>query len=220
MLDISEEDKRNANAVVEGATTFDPSAESAPALRAEIPTRRVGKVSVGRISELGTKLTSTPPRRRAASVFGTLGKEIVSYPARANSSILLDAAGLKELVGEQERETGIQHDAVMDARVREGNESESPHENPQTDDDAGAEIRGGRRIYVRFQELADDTRAAYIHVLMGLFADNPGDDVVALVFERAKEFIEIAVPNGVNYNEVSEVVQNIIGEDAVVEVIE
>ncbi len=117
-----------------------------------------------------------------------------------------------ESLMEEKEQIGVQEIASDKIEMRDDGQG--------MNDDASAEIFAGRRIYVRFKELPDDTGAAYIHVLMGLFTDNPGIDVVALVFDRANDLIEIAAPNGVDYDEVSEAVQNIVGEDAIVEILE
>lgn len=226
MREVLNDDKSDG-AVVEDAP-LDSSAEPVLPSRVALPTRRVGKVSVGSTAQVVAKMTGTPPRRRAASVFGTRGREIVTYPEPVMTSASIDAAAAEDLPGDKERETGDKSDVTIDRQEKKRNERETLNENQETNDDASAVDNTRRRVYVLFKELSPDTVAAYIHVLMGLFADNPGDDAVALVFDGAQEIIEtrgeqcrtIAAPNGVAYDEVSEVVLDIVGEDAVVEVIE
>lgn len=220
LRDTEEDDERNRKAIVEETAASDPSAEPKLPWRAATPTRRVGKLSIGSAREDAVQVMGTPPRRRAASVFGTRGREIVTYPAPVTTSALLGATAVQELPDDQEYETSVQNDAAIDLRERESNETEAPGDDQETNHDSSGAHVTERRIYVRFKDLPRDTGAAYVHVLMGLFADNPGDDAVALVFEDAKDVIKIAAPMGVDYDEVSEVVQNIVGEDAVVEVIE
>ncbi|HZQ05864.1 MAG TPA: hypothetical protein VFD70_04740 [Anaerolineae bacterium] len=223
MRETLKDDKAETNVAQEELDLLEPSAAEAAVTRGT-PTRRVGKLSVGAASKVPVKRMDSPPRRRAASVFGTRGREIVPYPAQTTNPVTVqDVAFEKGLPTEKEYEHSeivIEESEAIGVQETERHNIEMRDDGQETNDDASAEIFAGRPIYVRFKELPDDTGAAYIHVLMGLFTENPGTDVVALVFDRANEIIEIAAPNGVDYNEVSEVVQNIIGEDAVVEVIE
>ncbi len=215
---ILEDDKAETNVTAEEDAALNPSAEP---LRATMPTRRVGKVNIGNAPEVAAQTTSAPPRRRAASVFGTRGREIVSYPEAAMASAPAHpVAVIEELPDDQECKTGTQDNAAIAVQERESSETEAPGDVQQTNHDGSGEKSTERRVYVRFKDLPRETGAAYVHVLMGLFADNPGDDAVALVFDDSREVIEIAAPEGVDYDEVSEVVQNIVGEDAVIEVIE
>lgn len=215
-----EDDERNRKAIVEETAASDPSAEPKLPRRPATPRRRVGKVSIGSTPEVAVKVMGTPPRRRAGSVFGTRGREIVTYPAPATTSAPLGAIAVEELPDDQQYEASVQGNAAIDLRERESSETEARGDDRETNHDSSGAHGTERRIYVRFKDLPRDTGAAYVHVLMGLFADNPGDDAVALVFEGAQDVIKIAAPTGVDYEEVSEVVQNIVGEDAVVEVIE
>lgn len=220
--DILEGDKAETNATPGEMDVLDRSGADTIVTR-DMPTRRVGKVSVGTASNVPVKRMDSPPRRRAASVFGTRGREIVSYPPQTTPPVTVqDVAFEKGMPTAKEREASeivMEERAAIGVQETERYKIEMRDDGQETNADASAETFAGRRIYVRFKELPDDTGAAYIHVLMGLFKDNPGTDVVALVFDRANEIVEIAAPNDVHYNEVSEVVQNIIGEDAVVEVI-
>ncbi len=175
-----------------------------------MPTRRVGKIPQGNGTAVSAKVTTTPPHRRAASVFGTRGAEIVVYPVIKTTIAATDAITILE-GPDTAREAGA---------FQERGRHDSLASVADNDLDVGAHPEGpsGRRIYVRFKDLAKDTGAAYIHVLMGLFADNPGDDDIALVFASKVDEVEIKTPNAVAYDEISEIVQDIVGEDAVIEI--
>ncbi len=223
--DISDDDETNV--IVEEDATGNASAESMPMSRTASPARHVGHVRISRAPQLVTNVTDAPPRRRAASVFGTCGREIVTYPARAANAVPNDAASVQALPGDRERAADARSDVVIVVQEKENSETEAQVERDMNDD-VDAATDAGRRVYVRFKTLSAESSTAYIHVLLSLFTDYPGEDVIALVFDDAQPFSEncdtesgtIAAPNRVDYDEISEAVQNIVGEDAVVEIIE
>lgn len=217
--DILNDDKARTNLSSEEMDMLDPSGADTVVTRAT-PTRRVGIVSTGSTRDGAVKVSGTPPRRRAASVFGTLGREIVTHPVPIIARS--PALGVEPFVEAEaeEPETALEDDAGTEIQERETNENKALDADRDPNDDAEEENSARRRIYIRFKELSKETSAAYVHVLMGLFEDYPGDDLVMLVFDGQKERIEITAPNGVDYDQVSEPVQNIVGEDAVLEVLE
>ncbi len=137
-------------------------------------------------------ISSAPPLRRAATVFGTRGSEIVTRhsptPARIEE----------------------QHDGVLET----ANDSLDGQEKSVDGKDVGT-----RRIYVHFRELPPEKGATYVRPLFELFNAHPGDDEVALLFERSDAPIQIGAPYGVDYDAISNAVVEIIGEDAMVEIL-
>lgn len=137
-------------------------------------------------------ISSAPPLRRAATVFGTRGSEIVTrqspIPARIEQ--------------QHSNELEITNDAL---EIQEKSVD-------------GQDVTG-RRIYVHFRELPPEEGAAYVRPLFELFNAHPGDDEVALLFERSDATIQIGAPHGVDYDAISNAVVEIIGEDAIVEIL-
>lgn len=76
-----------------------------------------------------------------------------------------------------------------------------------------------RRIYVHFRELPPEEAAEYVRPLFELFNAHPGDDEVALLFDRSDAPIQIGAPYGVDYDAISNAVVEMIDEDAIVEIL-
>lgn len=155
------------------------------------PTHRVGEARTGKIIALTQPISSTPPLRRAATVFGTRGSEIVTR----HSAIPV------RIEQQHSNELEITNDAL---EIQE-----------KSVDGKGV----ARRIYVHFRELPPEQGAAYVRPLFELFNAHPGDDEVALLFDRSDAPIQIGAPYGVNYDAISNAVVEMIGEDAIVEIL-
>lgn len=165
------------------------------------PTRHAGKVQSSRATVISETLLSVPPRRRSASVFGTRGSEI-AMPALSRTGA--DEGAIPD---------------ILDQPVDAGLETEK---NVADTDEASTEDTTGskrRRIYVHFREMPPEQGAAYIRPLFELFNENPGGDDIALMFDRNTGPIQIGAPNDVDYDSISDAVVNIIGEDAVIEIL-
>lgn len=179
-------------------TQADP---SVPIPNPQLPRRRVGKIREEKTVETRQSVSSAPPLRRAATVFGTRGSEIVTHtPPTAvvqEEPIPIHA---------QEESDG---DLEMGGQVSNGNEASVE---ASTGD-------YGRRIYVHFQEMPSEKGAAYVSALVALFNDFPGDDEITLLFDRSDGAIKIGAPHGVDYGEIGDAVVDIIGEDAVVKIL-
>lgn len=218
----------NAPTIADGDGKLLPDETPVQVGRAAMPIRRVGQVRSGSTPQPVSHMTNVPPRRRAASVFGTWGSEIVTYPAQVSMSDSVDAVAVQAVSGGGKPETNVRDETDLEVQETEREETDASGCEQPINDDANAEKVAGRRVYVRFNALRAESGTAYIHVLLNLFADYPGEDTVALVFEDTQPFSEdcdaengtITAPDGVDYDEISEAVQNIVGEDAVVEIME
>lgn len=131
--------------------------------------------------------SSAPPLRRAATVFGTRGSEIVTRHSPN----------------------------TMRTEEQRDDDSEIPSETLDVEPKDGK----GRHVYVHFRELSPEQGAAYVRPLFELFNAHPGDDEVALLFERSDAPIQIGAPHGVDYDAISNAVVQMIGEDAIVEIL-
>ena len=154
--------------------------------------RRIAEARAETTITVTQPISSTPPLRRAATVFGTRGSEIVT-----------------------------RHSPIP-ARVEEQHESELEIPNGALEiqeKSVDGKDAVARRIYVHFRELPPEQGAAYVRPLFELFNAHPGDDEVALLFERSDAPIRIGAPHGVDYDAISNAVVEMIGEDAIVEIL-
>lgn len=152
----------------------------------------------------------------------------MTYPASVKLSGSVDAVAVQAVSCDGKRETNVRDETDLEVQETERDETDASGGEQPINDDANAEKVAGRRVYVRFNALPAESGTAYIHVLLNLCAAYPGEDAVSLVFEDAQPFSEdcdaengtITAPDGVDYDEISEAVQNIVSEDAVVEIME
>jgi DNA polymerase-3 subunit alpha len=151
------------------------------------PIRRIGEARAEKTITVTQPISSAPPLRRAATVFGTRGSEVVTRQSPIPACI--------QEQHENELETAKDALEIQEKDV------------------------AGRRIYAHFRELPPEQAAEYVRPLFELFNAHPGDDEVALLFERSDGPIQIGAPNGVNYDAISNAVVEIIGEDAIVEIL-
>lgn len=134
-----------------------------------------------------------PPLRRAPSVFGTRGSEIVVRPAPQ----------------------AIAREQLIDTLREPAIESLGVQENTN---EISAQAKR-RRIRVHFRELPPEHAAAYVRPLFVLFNEYAGDDEIALLFDRSDGPIKIGAPHGVAYDAIADAVAEMIGDDAVVEIL-
>ncbi|MCC7165458.1 MAG: DNA polymerase III subunit alpha [Anaerolineae bacterium] len=165
------------------------------------PTRRVGRVQMGKAAAVSPFVPSAPPLRRTASVFGTRGSEIVTHPLPLAATSRQPISVAVEKQGESELKTASDE---IDAQE------------PSPESSTGG---AGRRIYIHFREVPPERGAAYVQPLFTLFNAYSGRDEVALLFERSNGLIKIGAPYGVDYDTITDAVVDIIGEDAVVEIL-
>lgn len=191
----------------QAASASSPQVESADAVIANespvppspAPTRRVGEPQMENVVAVSQTESSAPPLRRAATVFGTRGSEIVTHPPpNVAAQVQSIPTRVEERASESEQEGTLDVKAASVETTTAGT---------------------GRRIYVHFRELPPEQGAAYIRALFGLFEDYEGDDEVALRFDRSEGALKIDAPKGVDYDAIGDAVVEIIGEDAVVEIL-